>query len=170
MKKIIKRAVVLALLTTLLVPVTVFAEETDTVVVSGDVDAILTLTVPGPIALGSLVVGSTKESTNESITVATNDPAGLTLEVRDNIQETTIGKMISGANVLTNPLKVKGGDITPYTALPTVAGSYVTIKTTASAEEVTIADFSVQQEVLWNDPVDSAYSITLYFIAANNVE
>jgi hypothetical protein len=170
MNKLIKGVVVLTLLAALLVPATVFADDTGTIGVTGDVPSTLTLTLPaGPIALSALTVGETKDSSAQEITVATNDPGGLTLKVRDNIQETTIGKMVSGENVLTNPLKVKGGDIASYTALSTEAAGTVLIKTNEAAEEITIADFSVQQQVLWDDPIDDGYSLTLYFIAANIV-
>ena len=169
MKKIIKRAVVLTLLVALLVPATVFAAE-DTVAVSGDVEAILTLTVPGPIALGNLPVGATTGSDDQSITVGTNNPGGFTLTVRDSNQVgANIGRMVSGANVLFNPLEVKGGDTTTYTPLTVVETTTVLVKaTTTAAEDVTINDFSVQQQVLWDDPVAIGYSITLYFIAMDN--
>ncbi|MEW6574214.1 MAG: hypothetical protein AB1374_11340 [Bacillota bacterium] len=161
-------AVLCVLLLILSLPGTALAV-TDTTSVTGDIAESISLDAPTSINLGALTVNGNTESSPQTITVyANNSDKTVSLTVRDNNQASNIGKMISGSNVLTDPVNVKGGDQASYVALPTSAGNTVTLESagTVASGQFQITDFTVRQYVYWADKNASGYSITLYFEAA----
>jgi len=159
----------LVLIAVMALPMTVLAAPTGTTVITGDVGngTISISLVPTGGNLGSLTVnGDTSYSSDQIITV-TGSGDTFNLIVRDNNQSDDIGKMKTVTNVLTSPLKVKGGTL-GYTALPTVAESTLTLVTNGDLSTGTYSaeNFNVQQHVAYSDAVDSGYSITLYFEVA----
>ncbi|MEW6447413.1 MAG: hypothetical protein AB1426_04910 [Bacillota bacterium] len=145
---------------------------TDTTTVTGDVAESISLDAPDSISLGSLTVNGSTTSANQIITVYANNPdKTVSLTVRDDKQASNIGKMVSGSNVLTDPLNVKGGDQAVYVSLPTSAGSSITLESAGAiaSGQFQVTDFSVRQYVYWSDKNASGYTITLYFEATYNV-
>lgn len=160
---------ILCVLTLMLVTPGAALAATDTTTVTGDIAESISLDAPTSINLGALTVNGNTESGTQTITVyANNSDKTVSLTVRDNNQGSNIGKMISGSNVLTDPLNVKGGDQASYVALPATAGSTITLESagTVASGQFQITDFTVRQYVYWADKNASGYSITLYFEAA----
>ncbi len=163
-------AVICVLLLVVSVPGAALAV-TDTTEVTGTIAESISLTTPATIALGSFTVpGNTTSGDSVLCVYANNSTKTVSLVVRDNKQDTNIGKMVSGANVLTDPLYVKGGDVAAYQALPTAAATTITLENAGAINgatgEYNVTDFSVRQYVSWADEQAAGYSITLYFEAA----
>lgn len=164
-----KITAILCVLTVMLMTPGTALAVTDTTTVTGDIAESISLDAPTSIDLGTLIVNGNTESGAQTITVyANNSDKTVSLTVRDNNQASNIGKMISGSNVLTDPLNVKGGDQATYVALPTAAANTITLESagTVTSGQFQITDFTVRQYVYWADKNASGYSITLYFEAA----
>ncbi|MEW6182910.1 MAG: hypothetical protein AB1500_07000 [Bacillota bacterium] len=165
MKKVI--AIFSVLLLVLGIPATALAA-TDTTNVTGDIAETISISTPATIALGALTVAANNTSADQTLTVyANNSSKTVSLTVCDNNQVADIGKMASGANILTDPLNVKGGDVAAYTALPEVAASTITLENAGAVNGATgqyqVTDFSVRQYVYWSDEQAAGYAITLLF-------
>ena len=176
-KRILVLSMVLALVAALAVPTAALAAVTKTgeTTVTGEVPATYTLTVPSPITMPSLVRGTTQTSDAATLSMITSETGySVTLTVRDKKTSGAIGQMVrTDDQALTNPLKVKGGasgdgsEIVTYTALPTAAGSVLTIasgKALTADTLHTIGNFYCQQVVASGD-LTGNYSLTLLFVA-----
>ena len=100
-KKILTLGMVLALVSVLVMPTAALATTTD---VTGDVVAGYTFTAPSAIALGSMTPG-TAATGDSAGWLEGNNALGYKVDGVDT-KGTDTGKMVSGANVLTDKLKM----------------------------------------------------------------
>ena len=155
-KRIFTFGVVLALVTVLLVPGAVLASDGSTEV-TGTVTEGYTFMAPSAMALGNMAPSATAyEAHSADGRLDGNNAAGYTVTGVDE-KGTNTGYMVSGANNLTNKLKISNED-----------ASYVdadTAKTFLDTSGITGADISlyVGQEVTYTDPVATGYTITITF-------
>jgi len=159
-KRILTFGVVLVLVTVLVVPGAVLA--TDTTEVTGTVTEGYTFTAPSTVGLGSMAPSATPYKANSTNgRLDGNNPAGYTVTGIDE-KGTDTGYMVSGANNLTNKLKISNAD-----------ADYVdadTTKTFLTTSDITGADISlyVSQLVAYTDPVATGYTITITFTVTTN--
>jgi hypothetical protein len=166
MKKTLS-AVWLALLSwlVLLSPVSVLAGGTGDTVISGQVPATITLTVPDDFDIGTLVPEQVTSSA-KTVTVASNI-TGWSLVVAEN-GTSPDGKMArtspADAQTLTAIMEVRGGDFNTYTPL----SSAVTLISGSSSATATVSNIYFKQCVATADS-PGTYSITVVFTAATGL-
>jgi hypothetical protein len=166
MKKILIIVGVLALLAALAVPMAVFAD-VGTTEITANVTSQFTFQVPAAIALGDLDLGWNNGYSEPGGYCATNDPGGLKLTVESNH---ILGKMISGGNVLNEPLLVNTGNTTVHLGtLPPTEPDGVAVTTVAqdvlgvNAPMYSEIQLVVFQNIGIADPVAEDYSIILTY-------
>ncbi len=163
MKKITILAGVLALALAAAFPISALADTGD-IAITGDINNTIDITVPDSADFGTFTIGGNNEVTFD-ITVDVNAD-GWTLTVADNkAAAANGGKMVSGTNVLSDLLQIKGGDVTTYADVPASDGTAIKIKDgtgemAGAGQTVTI---SLSQAVGWSDKAASDYTITLSF-------
>jgi hypothetical protein len=172
MKKILTIVGVLALVAALAVPMAatmVASADEGTTQVTGNVTTQLELKVPSAIALGDMELGWNNGHSDEGGYCSTNNAGGLQLTVASNHAE---GKMVSGGNVLSNPLLVNTGNQTAClgTLPPTEPGGEVVTTTPQAVLGDTQPMYSeiqlcVFQNVRIEDPPALNYGITLTYTA-----
>jgi hypothetical protein len=156
--KIFSVSMVLALVSILVAPAIVLAQDTATTTITGTVGAAITVTAPSNIVLPSLVPGTTVTSSRQTVTVASNT-AGWTLTVVESGTNPD-GQMSNGSTLLANDMLVDGGD----NGAPASLESPVTLESSGAAGGASLNDIEFIQPVASN-AAPGTYSITVTFTA-----
>ena len=123
--------------------------------VTGNVVAGYTFTAPAAIGLGDMTLGQENRASSTG-ELSGNHPSGYTVAGKD-IKPTNTGYMVSGEDALFHPLMLSQDEET-YAS----AGLETTFLTTAGPGTDQVP-FYVSQLVLFDDPVATAYTITITF-------
>lgn len=114
-RKFFLLATVIAITGITLSPVSVFAANTGSTIVSGNVPSTVNLTATASLNMPSLVAGTTVESLNINVTINTNT-SGWSLTAAE--AGGGDGKMEkNGGVIMTNALEIQGGNLSTYTPL-----------------------------------------------------
>lgn len=150
-------ATLLAIIGIIMSPASVFAASTSNTVVSGQVPATISMTATSSLTMPSLVPGTTVTSSNITVNVNTNT-SGWSLTAAES--SSGDGMMATtGGTPMTNPLQIKGGELSPYSPL----SSTVTLKNaTGGSGNIEIGNISFQQIVAASQAAGD-YSIIVVF-------
>ncbi len=159
-KRITPVATILAIVLLLVLPLNVFAaSQNSSTILSGTVPSSLSISATSSITLPSLITGTTvTNSAPVTVTITTN-ASGWSLTAAEN--GSGDGKMCKsdGITTLTNPLFIKGGEISNYTSLAPI----VKLKNgTGEPVNNLSLDIGFQQQVTSTEKAGD-YSITIVF-------
>ncbi len=114
-RRLFLTATITAILGMLLSPISVFAANSGSTVVSGNVPATVNLIATSTLTMPSLVAGTTVESTAINVNITTNS-SGWSLTAAE--AGSGDGKMEkSGGVTMTNAIEITGGNVSTYTPL-----------------------------------------------------
>jgi hypothetical protein len=151
-------AIVLAVISVIMSPFSVFAATTGNTQVTGNVPATISLTATGSLTMPSLVPGTTVESSNITVTVSTNTN-GWSLTAAESGGGVD-GKMDrTGGGIMTNALEVQGGNVSTYTPL---TSSVKLRDANGTAGTIPFGNIKFRQVVAATE-VAGDYSITVVF-------
>ena len=162
-KLLISLAIAMMLVAAMVVPAMAADTDTGDTAITGEVPEVIDVIPPDGFAMPSLDPSATQpiSSGAKTVSVNYNGTGTWSLKIKDS-KETNIGKMVKESTPLTNPLCVKGGDITG-TALALTEER--TLKAAGSGS-ASISDLTFEQTVAWADGV-GIYTITVTFTAAS---
>ena len=149
----------------LLMGAPVYAATTGTSAVSGTVGEVYVVTIDDPDVAITLTPGSATNTAGVPVTATVNSNVAWTLKAHEASGD---GKMSTGTDNLSNALKIKGGDVSDYTALGGDAAPVSLETNGATGGSQAITPITFQQQVDWTD-IPGDYTITVTFTVAKKV-
>jgi hypothetical protein len=162
-KRILGIAMALAMIVVMALPMGVSAApEGDTTDITGDIGGGYSFTAPTDLDLGAMTLGATKTGNATAGNLTGNNVGGYTVTGVD-AKGTNTGKMVSGANVLTNKFKIgkDAGSVADSDSSQTLLAA------TGAGGSFSIPLY-VSQDVEFDDPAASDYTITITFTVTAN--